>query len=266
MAIELRRRDLFLELPDAVLMDLDNTIYAYDPAHAVAQEAARRKTMRLLGVAETEFERAYQEAKRQVKDQLQQTASAHSRLLYFSRMLEHLGMKSQPLMALDLEQTYWRSFLSACTLFPGVKEFLEDLRVAGIPIAAVTDLTSQIQFRKLIYFGLDHHFDHIVTSEEAGIEKPSPIPFQIALERLAIATASRIWFVGDDPQKDIKGAKQAIDAIALQKRHAGVAVSAAADAVFDDFSELRGLLKRCRLSAQRSSLDTHPSSLASHSG
>lgn len=246
MAIDIRHNEVFQQRPAAVLMDLDNTIYAYDPAHSVAHDAARRKTMRLLGVAETEFEKAFDHARQQVKEQLKHTASAHSRLLYFSRMLEILGMKSQPLMALDLEQTYWRSFLSGCTLFAEVKEFLEDLRVAGIPIAAVTDLTSQIQFRKLIYFGLDHHFDQIVTSEEAGVEKPSPVPFELATKRLSLSGSDRIWFVGDDSKKDIDGAKQAIRAITLQKRHAGVEVSSVADAVFDDFSDVRNLLRCSR--------------------
>jgi HAD superfamily hydrolase (TIGR01549 family) len=225
-----------------VLMDIDNTVYAYDVAHAAASDATMRKTVKLTGVTRAEYEPALDAARREVKETLQETASAHSRLLYFARMLEKLGMKSQPLMALDLEQTYWRNFLSASTLFPQVKEFLEDLRVAGIPIAAVTDLTAQIQFRKLIYFGLDHYFDHIVTSEEAGVEKPASKPFQMAMERLLVKPSERVWFVGDSAKKDIAGAKAALGAVTLQKRHEGVEISAEADAVFDHFQELRDLL------------------------
>ena len=242
--MEIRNKQAFSKRPSAVLMDIDNTLYPYDPAHAAASDAAMRKAIRLLGVKQNEFEPALAEAKREVKDILKETASAHSRLLYFARTLERLGMKSQPLMALDLEQTYWRSFLSASRLFPQVKEFLEDLRVAGIPAAAVTDLTAQIQFRKLIYFGLDHHFDHIVTSEEAGVEKPAAKPFTMALERLSLKTGELVWFVGDDAKKDIAGAKSALGALTLQKRHEGVVVSNQADAVFDDFRELREALRK----------------------
>ena len=205
--MEIRNRQAIAAKPGAVLMDIDNTVYAYGPAHSAAFDAAMRKTMHLLGIKETEFEPAYKQASKEVKAILGQTAASHSRLLYFARMLEKLGMKSQPLMALDLEQTYWRNFLSASKLFPQFKEFLEDLRVAGIPIAAVTDLTAQIQFRKLIYFGVDHHFDYIVTSEQAGVEKPAARPFQMALEQLAAPAGKPVWFVGDSAEKDIAGAK-----------------------------------------------------------
>ncbi len=241
--MEIRNKAAFATRPCAVLMDIDNTMYAYDTAHAAASEAAMRKTIKMLGIKQAEYEPAFAEARREVKTILKETASAHSRLLYFARMLERLGMKSQPLMVLDLEQTYWRNFLSASTLFPQVKDFLEDLRAAGIPVAAVTDLTAQIQFRKLIYFGLDHYFDHIVTSEEAGVEKPAAKPFQMALERLSLIPGQLVWFVGDDAKKDIAGAKAALGAITLQKRHDGVEVSGEADAVFDHFRELREVLR-----------------------
>ena len=55
-------------------------------------------------------------------------------------------------MALDFEQTYWRSFLSSSKLFSNVKDFLDDLRSASIKMAVITDLTAQIQFRKLVYW------------------------------------------------------------------------------------------------------------------
>ena len=75
------------------------------------------------------------------------------------RMLK-LWLRSQVLLALDLEQTYWRTFLANAVLFENAKDLLDDLRL-GIPTAIVTDLTAQIQFRKVIYFGLDKYFDFI---------------------------------------------------------------------------------------------------------
>ena len=53
----------------------------------------------------------------------------------------------------------------------GFSELLEEIRLLEIPIAIVTDMTAQIQFRKILYFNLDYYFDHVVTSEEAGCEK-----------------------------------------------------------------------------------------------
>lgn len=233
-------------LPDAILFDTDNTLYPYDPAHAEAQRAVRAKVVRSLSIEPSTFDKAFSEAREQVKARLKSTASSHSRLLYFKRMLEIMGLGSQVLLALDFEQTYWRTFLSHAILFEGVKELLDDIRLLGIPTAIVTDLTAQIQFRKVVYFGLDHYFDFIFTSEEAGYDKPHEELFKLAIEKMR-PKGQCVWMVGDNPVNDIFGAKEAINAVTFQKIHDGVELgtgSNAPDVTFNHFSELRRLLVR----------------------
>ena len=236
----------FNRLPDAFLFDTDNTLYAYGPAHSAAMSAVRQKVTRTFSIKEAEFDKAFDDARKQVKARLKRTASSHSRLLYLQRMLEIMGLGSQVLLALDFEQTYWRTFLSNAPLFEGVREVLDDIRLLGIPTAVVTDLTAQIQFRKVVYFGLDHYFDYIVTSEEAGADKPQPEPFQIAIEKMR-PKGECIWMIGDNPVNDIQGARTCLNAVTLQKIHPGTAAgtgAAAADAVFSDFRQLRALISR----------------------
>ena len=100
----------FARLPDAFLFDTDNTLYPYDPAHAAAQSAVREKVTQTFSVTEDEFDKAFAKARTEVKSRLKHTASSHSRLLYLQRMLEIMGLGSQVLLALDFEQTYWRTF------------------------------------------------------------------------------------------------------------------------------------------------------------
>lgn len=233
-------------LPDAILFDTDNTLYPYGPSHTEAQHAVRAKVVKTLSIEPAAFDRAYAEAREQVKARLKCTASSHSRLLYFQRMLEIMGLGSQVLLALDFEQTYWRTFLSNAILFDGVKDLLDDIRLLGIPTAIVTDLTAQIQFRKVVYFGLDHYFDYIVTSEESGYDKPNEVIFKLALEKMR-PKGQCIWMVGDNPINDILGAREKINAITFQKIHDGVKLGKgtnAPDVVFSDFSKLRRLLVR----------------------
>ena len=140
---------------------------------------------------------------------------------------------------------------SPATLFDDVKELLDDLRLLGIPTAIVTDLTAQIQFRKVVYFGLDRYFNFIVTSEEAGFDKPHEAPFQIALEKKQ-SKGDVIWMIGDNPINDIGGAREKINAITLQKIHDGVEKGVGVnipDATFKEFKEVRRLLGQ--LSPQR---------------
>lgn len=244
--IQIADQSRFLRLPDAVLFDTDNTLYPYDPAHAAAQQAVKEKVMSTFSISTKDFDEAFSEARKQIKTRLGHTASSHSRLLYLQRMLEIMGLGSQVLLALDFEQTYWRTFLANAVLFDDVKELLDDLRLLGIPTAIVTDLTAQIQFRKVVYFGLDHYFNYIVTSEEAGFDKPHEAPFQIALEKMQ-PKGDCIWMIGDNPVNDIRGGKEKINAVTLQKIHEGVELGQGPntpDASFKHFKELRHLLTK----------------------
>ncbi len=245
--------DRFNGLPDAFLFDMDNTFYPYEPAHAAAIKAVRYKVISTFSIGEADFDDAYNEAQRQIKFRLNYTASSHSRLLYFQRMLEIMGLGSQVLLALDFEQTYWRTFLSNAVLFEGVKDVLDEIRLLGIPMAIVTDLTAQIQFRKIVYFGLDHYFDYIVTSEEVGHDKPHEAPFKIAIEKIQ-PKGNCIWMVGDDPVKDISGAQEKINAITLLKADTSFQVNKnrlTSDLIFNDFRELKTLIIRLAEASSR---------------
>lgn len=247
--MEIFAPERFSRLPDAILFDTDNTLYPYDPAHAAAQQAVRQKVATTFAISFEDFDKAFGEARRQVKERLKHTAASHSRLLYLQRMLEIMGLGSQVLLALDFEQTYWRTFLSKAILFDEVKELLDDLRLLGIPTAVVTDLTAQIQLRKVVYFGLDHYFDYVVTSEEAGFDKPHEAPFRIALEKMR-PKGNCIWMIGDNPINDIRGAREKINAITLQKIHAGIDLGKgenAPDAAFQHYGQLRRLISRIEI-------------------
>ena len=81
-------------------------------------------------------------------------------------------------------QRYLDDSLDNENLFDGVIDYLNHLKSKGIITANITDLTAQIQFRKLVYFGLDELFDYVVTSEEAGADKPDKKAFELALKKL----------------------------------------------------------------------------------
>ncbi|MFT4667499.1 MAG: phosphoglycolate phosphatase-like HAD superfamily hydrolase, partial [Gammaproteobacteria bacterium] len=130
----------FEELPAAFLFDTDNTLYSYDQPHSAAMNAVKVKVMGMFSITGVDFDGAFSSAREQVKKRLVGQASSHSRLLYMQRMLELLGLGSQVLTALDLEQTYWRTFLGKAVLFDGVRDLLDDIRILGIPAVVVTDL------------------------------------------------------------------------------------------------------------------------------
>tara|TARA_B100000242_G_scaffold266241_1_gene214905 strand:+ start:278 stop:1021 length:744 start_codon:yes stop_codon:yes gene_type:complete len=235
-----------LKKPNAVLLDTDNTLYEYEPAHKRAINETSKKLNNLLCISKKEFFEFYKLARKQIKKELGNVASSHSRLLYFQRLLELCGLKAELLTALDLEQTYWRTFLANAPLFKGVELFLESLKIKKIPIAIVTDLTAHIQLRKLTYFNLENTFDAVVTSEEAGADKPDLRNFDLVLKKLHIKNSNNIWMIGDNPETDIRGGKL-INALTFQKIHTNVKIGENKDMpdfVFDSFEELNQILNK----------------------
>lgn len=243
MSVKIINSAVFEARPAAILFDLDNTLYAYEPCNHAGLDAVRQKVEQMLSVSPEQFNIAFQEARSQIKARLGTTASSHSRLLYFQRTLELLGLNTQALLSLDLEQTFWRAYLQAAKLFEDAVDFLDDLRISGVPTGLVTDLTAQIQFRKIVYFGLEHAFDYVVTSEEAGTDKPDPSTYRLALHKLGVDRGA-VWMIGDSLSNDIDGAKTAIGAVTLLKRHPGSRHgNGTADLTFHDFDELRDFVR-----------------------
>ncbi|HCR85998.1 MAG TPA: hydrolase [Alphaproteobacteria bacterium] len=244
--MKINNQDILKLKPVAVIFDLDNTLYDYERAHNASIKAVCNKVIKKLNLTEAQFYQAFKEAKKQIKETLGETASSHSRLLYFQRMLEIIGLRSQVLMALEFEQTYWNTFLNTAEIYHDAKEFLDDLRIAGIQTALLTDLTAQIQFRKISYWGLDRYFDNIVTSEEAGTEKPHRKGFELVMKKLGNPVGQGvIWMVGDNLEKDIAGAKTALNCYTILKQTNANYNSSqiVPDAEFNEFMDIRACLK-----------------------
>jgi FMN phosphatase YigB (HAD superfamily) len=81
-------------------------------------------------------------------------------------------------------------------LFEGVEEFVNYLRLSRSKLVLVTDLSTQIQIRKLAWLGLEKAFELIITSEEAGGDKETGKP-EAMLRRFVEPVAGKKWAIGD---------------------------------------------------------------------
>lgn len=91
--------------------------------------------------------------------------------------------------------------------YRGVVPMLKRLRRKGMKICLVTDATRKNAWRRLAVSGLQGLFDLVVTHDDTGEFKPHPSPFRILL-RKAKLKPEQIIFVGDNPRRDIPGAKR----------------------------------------------------------
>ena len=183
----------------AILLDIDNTLYDYNEAHSKGLNAVFDFASLLF--CREDFINAFNFARNQINNELKGTASSHNRILYFQRTLELLKY-DDILIAKKLYDTYWNNFLENMKLFDGVIEFLEQ---NDKTICFLTDLTAYIQYRKLEKTGLFKYCKYIVTSEEAGREKPDKKIFNLALKKLNMSP-DEVCMIGDSWDRDICGA------------------------------------------------------------
>lgn len=186
-----------------ILLDIDNSLYDYDKTNDIALQDVLSYFNSQLNISKELIKQHYEKARGQINAELRGTASSHNRLLYFQRMLEM--MKLNPVRyALVAYTIYWDVFLENIFLYDGVQEFL--MLNKERKIGFVTDLTADVQHKKLLKLNLVDHIDCLVTSEETGQEKPHPQIFLSALKKLDL-NSEDVCMVGDNYDKDIIGAR-----------------------------------------------------------
>lgn len=196
---------MVIHMIKAVIFDLDDTLYAYEPLDREAGKRVQDFACKRLGISEDIYKEAYQFGRTETKKQLGDVGASHNRLLYFQKTLEYLNIKPIP-MSLQMYEIYWGTFIDQMQLYPGAREFINKLHEKGIIIAICTDLTSHIQHRKIKALGLSDDISYLITSEEAGKEKPAPEMFELCLRKLGLS-ANEVCYIGDSYKKDIEGAK-----------------------------------------------------------
>lgn len=228
---------LKLPLPSVVVFDLDNTLYDYDQPNTFATQTLIKKISSQASIETSEVKSALEASRMNVKGRLGETASSHSRLLYVAEVYRLLNLNPVAEQFLNLEKLFWDSYFSQMKLFPGVNEFMHLLKKENIPLALVTDLTSNIQYRKLVKLGLNSCFDFILTSEEAGGDKSSGLPFEL-LRKVCPTPLEGAWYIGDG-QFDHPAIPN--DGAIFFKKGKKIATSGqVSQYVFENFDELKG--------------------------
>lgn len=137
-----------------------------------------------------------------------------------------------------LSEEYIQYLSSYNHLFPHTIEILDYLK-PNYKLHIITNGFQGIQDKKLRNAKIDHFFDVVINSEMAGVKKPNPIIFELALKN-ANTTAEKSLMIGDSLEADIMGAK----AVGFQTLHFNGHNEATHDLseMIHDLSEIKNFL------------------------
>ncbi|MDL5513656.1 YjjG family noncanonical pyrimidine nucleotidase [Arenibacter sp. M-2] len=104
-----------------------------------------------------------------------------------------------------LSDQYIEHLSSYNHLFPNTTEVLDYLK-PNYKLHIITNGFEEIQHKKLRSANIHNYFEHIINSEMAGVKKPDPIIFKLALEMANVLPQNSLM-IGDSLEADILGAK-----------------------------------------------------------
>ena len=102
---------------------------------------------------------------------------------------------------------YRRAREANLKVYPNVNQTLVSLGKMGLKLAIVSDAPRREAWMRIFYLNLHHVFDIVLTFDDTGVRKPSPKPFEMALDQLSVKADEAIM-IGDWPERDVEGAKQ----------------------------------------------------------
>lgn len=190
-----------------VIFDVDNTLYSYTEAHKEAFKALTAYAEEKLGLSQEDFEKLHQDTEKELRAYMGNVAALHNRCIRYQVMLECRGIPLYP-HVLKMNDLYWNRLLEAAEPSDGALDTIKALKGQGIRIGIGTDMTARVQFLKLETLGILPYVDFLVSSEEAGSEKPEQAFFARCVEKAGCG-ADECLFVGDNLTKDVLGAVDA---------------------------------------------------------
>jgi putative hydrolase of the HAD superfamily len=185
---------------DAVIFDLDNTLTDFMRAKEQSIRAAA------LAMVDAGLPMSAADATAGIFAIYKERGIENQRV--FNIFLEEsMGRVEDRILAAAVV-AYRRARDGALVPYPHAKLVLNRLLKEGYHLAVVSDAPRFEAWLRLVYLGLHHTFDLVLTFDDTGHHKPDPAPFRMALEKLGVP-AERALVIGDWKERDILGGNNA---------------------------------------------------------
>ena len=183
----------------AIIFDLDNTLLDFMKMKQFAVKAAIT-AMNEAGLNINE-DQAYKDIFK-----LYESKGWENQQVFDDFLMQNFGKVSNKILAAGIV-SYRRAREATLLVYPNVNKTLIELIKMGIQLAVVSDAPSREAWMRLYYLNLHHVFDPVLTYDDSGAHKPSPKPFEMALDILNV-NSDEALMIGDWPDRDVVGASQ----------------------------------------------------------
>jgi len=181
----------------AVFFDVDDTLYDTSGFAKLARKAA------LQAMIDAGLPLESKEAYILLREIIDEYGSNYDK--HFNVLTKRVFGEEKPLLIALGMITYHNVKFALLRLFPLTTKTLIYLKEKGYCLGVISNGITIKQWEKLIRLNLHHFFDHIVTSEAAGVEKPNTRIFKLALQKMGVR-AEKSVLVGNKFSEDIIGA------------------------------------------------------------
>ena len=183
----------------AIIFDLDNTLLDFMKMKQFAVKAAIT-AMNEAGLNIDE-DLAYKNIFK-----LYESKGWENQQVFDDFLMQNFGKVSNKILAAGIV-SYRRAREATLLVYPNVNKTLIELIKMGIQLAVVSDAPSREAWMRLYYLNLHHVFDPVLTYDDSGAHKPSPKPFEMALDILNV-NSDEALMIGDWPDRGVVGASQ----------------------------------------------------------
>jgi len=182
----------------AVIFDLDNTLVDFMLLKERAIEAA------IHSMIDAGLELTAEEANKKIHAIYSKEGIEYQQV-FDMLFLDLYGKVDHKIVSAGIV-AYRTAREAALKPYPKVFPTLIELIKMGMKLAVVSDAPSKEAWLRLSYINFHHLFDVVITYDEAREKKPSPAPFNMALEQLKLKPEECLM-IGDWAERDMVGAK-----------------------------------------------------------
>lgn len=214
-----------MNLPKAILFDLDDTLVVHNQASDEACEIACRRFSEKHKPAFTAD--MLNQSMIEMREWFWSTPERHlvgranmkkARREIATLALNQLGYFNENHI-FEMADEYTQVHAEQIRLLPNSIPTLDKLKSMGVRMALITNGESEIQRQKIDRFALAPYFEFILVEGEIGFGKPDKRVFELALEKLNLP-AQDVWMIGDKLSWDVQ-APQAVGIFSIWNDYDG---------------------------------------------